>query len=128
MQSIKQKFIVQVFGGGFLYEGFTYQRQPPCQRQYGHRLTGNGKGFEAEAVEAEILHIGHKAIRGCIGCRKCAALNRCVFNDEVNEAAQKLAECDGLVVATPVYYASANATLIAFWTDCSSALPTSTKP
>lgn len=72
------------------------------------------KFFEAEAVEAEILHIGHKAIRGCIGCRKCAALNRCVFNDEVNEAAQKLAECDGLVMATPVYYASANATLIAF--------------
>lgn len=72
------------------------------------------KVFEAEAVEAEILHIGHKAIRGCIGCRKCTALNRCVFNDEVNKAAQKLAECDGLVVATPVYYASANATLIAF--------------
>lgn len=72
------------------------------------------KVFAAEGVEAEILHIGHKAIRGCIACRQCAKLNRCVFNDEVNEAAQKLAECDGLVVGTPVYYASANATLIAF--------------
>lgn len=72
------------------------------------------KVFEAENVETEIVHIGHKAIRGCIGCRQCANLHRCVFNDEVNETAPKFAECDGLVVATPVYYASANATLIAF--------------
>ncbi|MDO4921800.1 MAG: flavodoxin family protein [Phascolarctobacterium sp.] len=72
------------------------------------------KIFQAEGVETEVLHIGHKAIRGCIACRKCAQTGRCVFDDEVNAAAPKFAECDGLVIASPVYYASANATLIAF--------------
>lgn len=72
------------------------------------------KIFRAEGVETEVLHIGHKAIRGCIACRKCAQTGRCVFDDEVNAAAPKFAECDGLVIASPVYFASANATLIAF--------------
>lgn len=72
------------------------------------------KIFQAEGVETEVLHIGHKAIRGCIACRKCAQTGRCVFDDEVNAAAPKFAECDGLVIASPVYFASANATLIAF--------------
>lgn len=72
------------------------------------------KIFQAEGVETEVLHIGHKAVRGCIACRKCAQTGRCVFDDEVNAAAPKFEECDGLVIATPVYYASANATLIAF--------------
>lgn len=72
------------------------------------------KVFHEENVETELLHIGNKAIRGCIACRKCAQSGRCVFDDEVNAAAPKFAECDGLVVASPVYYASANATLIAF--------------
>lgn len=72
------------------------------------------KIFHAEDVETEVLHIGHKAIRGCIACRRCAQIGRCVFEDEVNAAAPKFAKCDGLVIASPVYYASANATLIAF--------------
>lgn len=72
------------------------------------------KIFHAESAETEVLHIGHKAIRGCIACRKCAQTGRCVFDDEVNAAAPKFEECDGLVIASPVYYASANATLIAF--------------
>lgn len=72
------------------------------------------KIFHAEGVETEVLHIGHKAIRGCIACRRCAQTGRCIFDDEVNAAAPKFAECDGLVIASPVYYASANATLIAF--------------
>lgn len=71
------------------------------------------KTFEAQGVEAEVCHIGSKDIRGCIACRKCAELGRCVFNDAVNELAPKFEEADGLVVASPVYYASANATLIA---------------
>ena len=72
------------------------------------------KIFRAEGVETEILHIGNQDIRGCIACRSCAKTGKCVFNDAVNEAAPKLARCQGLVVASPVYYASANATLIAF--------------
>lgn len=70
--------------------------------------------FRAEGVETEILHIGNQDIRGCIACGSCAKTGKCVFNDAVNEAAPKLARCQGLVVASPVYYASANATLIAF--------------
>ena len=72
------------------------------------------KVFEAEGVEVEIVHVGNKAIRGCIGCRKCFGLGKCVFDDLVNETAPKLAEADGLVLGSPVYYASANATLMAF--------------
>ena len=71
------------------------------------------KTFEAQGVEAEVCHIGNKDIRGCIACGKCSELGKCVFNDTVNEIAPKFEEADGLVVASPVYYASANATLIA---------------
>lgn len=72
------------------------------------------KIFQKEEVETEILQIGNKPIRGCIACNSCSEKGRCVFDDAVNEAAPKSEECDGLVVASPVYYASANATLIAF--------------
>lgn len=72
------------------------------------------KIFHEEGVETEILHIGNKDIRGCIACYSCVKNGKCVFHDIVNETAPKFAECDGLVVASPVYYASANATLIAF--------------
>ena len=69
--------------------------------------------FEEEGIEAELLRVGSMDIRGCIACGRCGELGRCVFDDIVNEAARKLEEADGLVVASPVYYASANATLIA---------------
>ena len=72
--------------------------------------------FASEQIETEILHVGNQAIRGCIGCGKCAEAGRCVFDDLVNEAAPKFEACDGLVAGSPVYYASANATLVAFLT------------
>lgn len=72
------------------------------------------KIFHEEGVETEILHIGGMDIRGCIACGSCMEKGKCVFDDIVNETAPKFAECDGLVVGSPVYYASANATLIAF--------------
>lgn len=73
--------------------------------------------FTREGIETEIIHVGNKDIRGCIGCRKCGDTGKCVFDDAVNECtAAKFLECDGLVVGSPVYYASANATLIAFLT------------
>lgn len=74
------------------------------------------KIFAQEGIETEILHIGNKDIRGCISCGQCYEKGRCVFEDVVNETAQKFEECDGLVVGSPVYYASANATLVAFLT------------
>ena len=70
--------------------------------------------FREQDIDTEILAIGNKAIRGCIACGKCRQLGQCVFSDAVNDAAPKFEAADGLVVATPVYYASANATTIAF--------------
>lgn len=72
------------------------------------------KVFEKEGIEVQILHIGNQAIRGCIACGSCANTGKCCFDDAVNEAAKLFEEADGLVIGSPVYYASANATVIAF--------------
>lgn len=72
--------------------------------------------FEQEGIDTEILHIGNQNIRGCIACGGCKEKGRCVFDDAVNAAASKFEACDGLVVGSPVYYAQANATLVAFLT------------
>lgn len=69
--------------------------------------------FREEGVEVETVQVGARDIRGCIACGRCAETGRCVFDDIVNELAPKLEAADGLVVASPVYYASANATLVA---------------
>jgi len=71
------------------------------------------KVFEAEKIDAEIVQVGNKEVRGCIACGRCAELGKCVFDDIVNELAPLFEAADGLVIASPVYYASANATLIA---------------
>ena len=71
------------------------------------------KTFEAEGVETEIFRVGNQNVRGCIACGRCGETGKCVFDDVVNELAPKFQAADGLVVASPVYYASANATLIA---------------
>lgn len=77
-------------------------------------LTEVGRMLNQADVETDIVHIGNKDIRGCIGCRKCFSERKCVFDDVVNEVAAKLIACDGLVIGSPVYYASANGTLISF--------------
>ncbi|SFR84228.1 flavodoxin family protein [[Clostridium] aminophilum] len=71
------------------------------------------KIFEDEGVETEVVQVGNKDIRGCISCESCFEKGKCVFDDIVNELATKFEAADGLVVASPVYYSSANATLIA---------------
>ena len=70
--------------------------------------------FATEGIEVESLHIGNLDIRGCTACGHCFEIGKCVFDDVVNQAAALLESCDGLVVGSPVYYASANATLMAF--------------
>ena len=70
--------------------------------------------FTQEGIETEIVHVGNKDIRGCLACTSCYKDGKCVVNDIVNECAAKFEECDGMVVASPVYYASANGTLISF--------------
>ncbi|MCI8814223.1 MAG: flavodoxin family protein [Lachnospiraceae bacterium] len=72
------------------------------------------KVFEKADIETEIIHVGNKDIRGCVACGQCRKKGKCAFDDMVNEAAPKFEASDGLVVGSPVYYASANATLSAF--------------
>lgn len=71
------------------------------------------KVFREEGVEVETVQVGALEIRGCIACGKCAEGGGCVFDDIVNELSPKFEAADGLIVASPVYYAGANATLVA---------------
>ena len=70
--------------------------------------------FAAEGIETETIQVGSREIRGCIGCGQCYKAGKCVFDDLVNEVAAKLEAADGIIVGSPVYYASPNGTLISF--------------
>ena len=80
-------------------------------------LSEVASALEKQRITTEIVSIGTKAVQGCIACNKCGELGRCVFRDELYDTLHgKLAGADGLVVGSPVYYASANATLVALLT------------
>ena len=68
--------------------------------------------LESEGIEVEYVHVGNLAVRGCTGCASCFRVGKCAIDDIVNELAQKLEACDGMVVGSPVYYAAPNGTLI----------------
>lgn len=70
------------------------------------------KVFEDSGVEYENILLGRTDIRGCIACEACRKNGKCVFNDIVNELSAKFEEADGLVIGSPVYYGSANGTLM----------------
>ncbi len=71
--------------------------------------------FEKEGIETELIHVGNKAIRGCIACKYCVKNGKCVFDDDlVNEVAPKFEAAQGLVVGSPVYYSSPNGTILSF--------------
>ena len=72
------------------------------------------KTLEAEGIEVELIHVGHRDVRGCIACRKCQATGKCVFDDVVNEVAPKLAEADAFVIGAPVYFSSPAGGAISF--------------
>ena len=73
------------------------------------------RALHEDGVETELIQIGTGAVHGCIGCGHCKSAGCCVFtDDQVNEAAAKLREADGLVVGSPVYYASPNGSILAF--------------
>ena len=72
------------------------------------------KIFTENGIEVETVQVGNQAIRGCIACGFCHKNSKCAIDDAVNEIAKKFEECDGLVIGSPVYYASANGTLISF--------------
>lgn len=65
-------------------------------------------------IETEIFQVGSKSVRGCIGCGKCRESGKCIFDDIVNKAIDKIKDADGVIFGSPVYYASANGTMISF--------------
>ncbi len=80
-------------------------------------LTEVAKTLEENQIETEIFHIGKTPIRGCMGCGHCrkSQSHYCVFDDDtVNTASEKLRAADGLVVGSPVHYASAGGSVAAF--------------
>ncbi len=72
------------------------------------------KTLNENSIDTELIQVGHLDVRGCTACGYCYKEGKCVFNDVVNEVAEKFKEADGLILGSPVYYASANATLTAF--------------
>lgn len=69
--------------------------------------------LRAEGMQTEIMHVGGIGTRGCIGCYACSKLKKCAIDDIVNVIADKLREADGLVLASPVYYAAPNGEFLA---------------
>lgn len=65
-----------------------------------------------EGIETETIIVGNKDIRGCISCNGCKAKGKCVFDDLVNELADKFKNSEGILIGTPVYYAGANGTIL----------------
>lgn len=72
------------------------------------------KVFQKNDIDTELIQVGSQTVRGCMACNYCASHGKCTIDDIVNEVAPKFEKADGIVVSSPVYYASANATLIAF--------------
>lgn len=76
-------------------------------------LSEAAKVLQECGIETEIAQIGNKAVRGCIGCGGCKEKNRCVFQDDItNEMIEKMEKADGLIIGSPVYFASPNGNLI----------------
>ncbi len=72
------------------------------------------KKLEEQGIETEIFDVGAKAISGCIGCATCRTNGKCFVDDKVNEFTEKMKNADGLIVGSPVYYASASGQIISF--------------
>ncbi len=72
------------------------------------------KTLEAEGLEAEIVHVGDKPLRGCMACGECEKLGRCIIHDLVNDIQEKFKAADGVVIGSPVYYAAPAGTLVSF--------------
>ncbi len=99
----KQKAQVLLINGSPNAKGCTYTA-----------LREVADALERGGLTTEIVHVGGRDIRGCIGCRKCKQQGKCVFDDLVNEVAPKFESCEGIVIGSPVYFASANGTLVSF--------------
>lgn len=96
---------VVAFNGSPKKEGNTY-----------HGIRMVAEELEKEGIQVEIIHVGNKTIRGCLACNGCAKNQdeKCVINDEVNEWIQKMKEADGIILGSPVHYASVAGTMKSF--------------
>ena len=77
-------------------------------------LTEIANTLNEEGIESEIFHVGNEAIKSCMACRACANLGKCVVNDRVNEFVELMEKCDGLIIGSPVHYASSSGATVAF--------------
>jgi multimeric flavodoxin WrbA len=77
-------------------------------------LSEVAKTLQEDGIETQIFHIGNKPMAGCLGCRKCMEIGKCVFNDSVNECLEIAGQFDGFIFGSPVYFASANGAMSAF--------------
>jgi multimeric flavodoxin WrbA len=97
---------VVAFNGSPKKDGNTY-----------HGIKMVAEELEKEGIEVEIVHVGNKNVRGCVGCAMCKSNKdeRCVIRgDEVNEWIQKMKNADGIILASPVYYSAVAGTMKAF--------------
>ena len=85
---------------------------PKAEGNTAHTLHEVENVLREQGIETEWLHVGHRQIHGCIACNKCWETGICAFGDTVNEIAMKMEEADGLLIGSPVYFASPNGTLL----------------
>ena len=76
-------------------------------------LSEVARTLESEGINTEIIHVGHLNVKGCSGCYACGKLKKCVHDDIVNEIAEKFKDADGMIIGSPVYYASPNGAFLA---------------
>ena len=76
-------------------------------------LSEVARTLENEGINTEIIHVGHLNVKGCSGCYACGKLKKCVHDDIVNEIAEKFKDADGMIIGSPVYYASPNGAFLA---------------
>ncbi len=86
---------------------------PKAEGNTAHALHEAECVLQEQGIETEWIHVGHRPIHGCIACNKCWETGSCAFNDIVNDISQRMQSADGLLVGSPVYFASPNGTLLA---------------
>ena len=72
------------------------------------------KIFSVEGIESVDVHVGRLELHSCVACMSCMKTGKCVFDDAVNKTAPMLAECDGVVIGSPVHYGQAPGALTSF--------------
>jgi multimeric flavodoxin WrbA len=103
MESMEDEMKVLLINGSPNAKGCTYTA-----------LTEVSKALHSDGIETEMIQVGDKVMRGCAGCRQCRKIGKCVFDDLVNEVAPRFEASEGIIIGSPVYFASANGTLISF--------------